>query len=180
MTNRWLMTRGKLERALARVQKELIRHGFWQEPIAAVETELFPIAVVHGYYVGRGAGTILVPAISFSRSWEIITGRYGGIGDVIRHEFGHAICRCCPRPFKSRRFASVFGGDIHSGQAFEYDPDLHVSKYAATNPEEWFCESLMYYLKFAGRLPRQWRRTPLALQWSFIEDLPRAMRARTS
>ena len=171
MTHRWFVTRDKLDRALARVRRELEQHGFWRPRLAEVSTRLIWLAPAHGYYFGRKAGTIVIPAISACRAWEIINGQYQGFCNVVRHEHGHAICRTYPALFRTRQFASAFGSRLPSGQAYEYDPTIHVSAYAATNSEEWFCETFMYYLQFAGRLPKPWRGTPIRVQWNFIREM---------
>ena len=171
MAHRWFITRDKLDRVLTRVRRELAHHGFWRPRLAEVSTRLIWLAPAHGYYVGRKAGTIVIPAISACRAWEIFNGQYQGLCNVVRHEHGHAICRNYPGMFRTKLFAFAFGSRLPCSQAYEYDPDIHVSGYAATNSEEWFCETFMYYLQFAGRLPTRWRGTPIHGQWCFIRKL---------
>ena len=175
MAKEWFITRSKLDRAVARVRRELVRHGFWRQQLASVSTRMIWLAPAHGYYIGYKAGTIVIPAVSSSRLWEILCGQYHGIADVVRHEHGHALCRAFPSLFRTQRFLSAFGARLPSRQTYEYDPDIHVSAYAATNSEEWFCETFMHYLKYSGQLPRQWRRTPIARQWQLIRDLSRTL-----
>ena len=132
MAHDWLITRSKLDHAVARVRRELVRHGFWQKQLAAVSTRMIWLAPAHGYYIGYKTGTIVIPAVSSSRLWEILCGQYQGISDVVRHEHGHALCRSFPWLFRTRSFSSVFGARLPSHHAYEYDPDFHVSAYAAT------------------------------------------------
>ena len=44
MAHDWLITRSKLDHAVARVRRELVRHGFWQKQLAAVSTRMIWLA----------------------------------------------------------------------------------------------------------------------------------------
>lgn len=53
----------------------------------------------------------------------------------------------------------------------DYDPEHHVSEYAATNPMEDFAENFQLYLKHRGILPPVHQTGPIRERWKFIKGL---------
>ena len=79
-------------------------------------------------------------------------GRFA-LRDVMQHEWGHAPADTYRSLFRSSRFSNVFGAS-HDGQTtLTWDPDEHVSDYAAKHPSEDFAEVFMQWLKHGGCLP---------------------------
>ena len=55
---------------------------------------------------------------------------------------------------------------------WEYDPDLHLTPYAAAKPCEDFAETFHFYLRRKGRLPVRLRDKPeIVRKWAFIQWL---------
>jgi hypothetical protein len=77
--------------------------------------------------------------------------------------------------FRSRRFSSIFGGS-HDGQTtLAWDPEEHVSTYAATHPSEDFAEVVMLRLKHGGCLPRRLDTPGIRQRWQFVDELSEAV-----
>ncbi|MBL0062055.1 MAG: putative zinc-binding metallopeptidase [bacterium] len=68
--------------------------------------------------------------------------------DVLRHEYGHAFAYWYPGLVRrSREFTEIFGNRYDSDIKSEYDPDEHLTPYAAKRPAEDFAESFMAFVK---------------------------------
>ena len=172
-----ILTRSRLQRALDQVVRELDSHGFLTARLQDVDVCLGTIGYCHGYFDGR----IVLPVISACRlAQRYLRGwRYYGVRGTLRHEFGHAVADLHSRELRKMRFASVFGGSYESSQSFFYDPEFHISGYAATCPSEDFAEVFESYVRHGGRLPLRYEGYPhIASKFRFVQKLGRALKRR--
>ena len=171
-----IVTFCQLNRALARVRRELEAHGFWDEPLASIEVFLVPFGNAYGWQWYGSTGKIEIPAVSLSRLRDLFGRRYTSLADVLRHEHGHALADTHRGLFRSRQFRSAFGAAHDSETESDFDPEFHVSAYAATSPKEDFAETFMLFLKHGGRLPACIDTRFIRAKWKFVERLGRAVR----
>ena len=150
-----IVTLRRLERALNRVIPELERHGFWDDRMDDVDVCLVGVRSAYGYQDYGGSGEIWIPAVSLSKIADRFTGRYTALADVLRHEYGHAFADTHRGLMRRRSFRQAFWTTIGDDDPMRYDPDFHVTPYAATNAGEDFAETFMLYLKHGGRLPKK-------------------------
>ena len=172
-----IVTLTRLNHAVSDVQGELQRHGFYDERLAKVDVYLSWVGYAYGWCWYGTSGNIHIPAISLGKMFEQVLGvSRTSLRDVIRHEYGHALAHThralfCSVPFK-RAFGSHHDADIRSN----YDPERHVTPYAATSPGEDFAEVFTLYLRHDGELPERfvdsWR---IRRKWRFIKELSSAV-----
>jgi hypothetical protein len=133
-------------RAADRVILELKRLNLY-EP---VDIHAIPFGMdALGYCVSEGRPEIHIPVISGARFAELLPGRaYTSLADVLRHEFGHAYDFAGRSRTFRKRYWNLFG---RSQKEFEFDEDLHITEYAATNSNEDFAECFMMFVKWSGK-----------------------------
>lgn len=171
-----IVTLNALQSANDTVLAELEALGFYDEYLYDVEVFLVPVGVALGWQRYGGDQSICIPAVSFGRLLSLFGWEPSDLTDVVRHEYGHAVAATHRGLMRSRRFSSVFGGSHESGHSREYDPDEHVTVYAATNPSEDFAELFYLYLRHKGQLPRCHDTPVIRAKWRFIQDLSWAIR----
>jgi hypothetical protein len=171
-----IVTLTRLNRAVFDVQAELERHGFYDEKLAKIDVYLSCCGFALGYCLYGTSGNIHIPAVSLGKMFERVWGASRTtLRDVVRHEYGHALAHThrglfCSVPFK-RAFGTHHDADVKS----EYDPERHVSEYAATSPSEDFAEVFMLYLRHGGELPIRFNTWRIRRKWRFIKDLSSAV-----
>jgi hypothetical protein len=166
-----IVTMIRLNRALSRVVRELEHHGLWDEKLQEVDVYLVPVGLCYGWQMYRSSGEICVPAVSFTRVHDWISGDYVSLADLLRHEYGHALADTHRGLIRSREFRRAFGTHHNDADEWEYDPQLHVSAYAASCAAEDFAETFMLFLRYNGKLPT-WHSTPaIRAKWRFIRRL---------
>jgi hypothetical protein len=171
------VTLSRLNRALNDVQGELQRHGFYDEKLAGIDVYLSWCGVAYGWCWYGTSGNIHIPAVSIGKMFEGVVGAPRvTLRDTLRHEYGHALAHThrglfCSVPFK-RAFGSHHDADIRSN----YDPERHVTPYAATSPGEDFAEVFTLYLRHDGVLPERFNTWRIRRKWRFIKDLSGAVR----
>lgn len=180
MNKIYVVTLDKLNRALGRVTRELDRLGIWNEQLAAVEVYLSVLnptgLLAYGWKYDGRAGCIEIPAISLPRlSHRLGLGSYVSLADVLRHEYGHAVSDLCPQLIRSKKFREVFDGAYACEMCSEFDPNHHVSNYAASNPSEDFAEVFMTYVRHRGQLPLRHRTPGIRRKWQFVKQTCRAI-----
>jgi hypothetical protein len=172
-----IVTLTRLNRAVFDVQAELERHGFYDEKLASVDVYLSWVGYAYGWCWYGTTGDIHIPAVSFGKMFErVCSGSRTSLRDVIRHEYGHALAHThrglfCSVPFK-RAFGTHHDADVKS----DYDPERHVTPYAATSPSEDFAEVFMLYLRHDGELPERFCTWRIQRKWRFVRDLGVAVR----
>lgn len=169
------ITLPRLNRANFTVTRELDARGFYDAAVQAVDTCLVPLGLAHGWQWYGGTGEIHIPCVSLSRLSHLWTGGYTSLRDVLRHEFAHAIADTHPGLFRSAFFSDSFGAAHHWDFEWEYDPEHHVSEYAATAPAEDFAETFMLYIRHGGSLPAWHASAPIRRKWKFIRRLSDAI-----
>lgn len=170
-----LITLARLERAITKVTGELNHHGLWDDRLRAVPVVLVPVGCCYGWQHYGGSGEICIPRLSLSKLHDFLTGGYVSLSDVVRHEYAHGIADTHRGLFRSRRFTTAFGRPHECCARSIYDPAVHISRYAATNPSEDFAENFMNYIRCRGRL-RSHQATPaISRKWQFITALCRAI-----
>ena len=170
-----IVTLARLNSALADVIRDFEHIGIWNERVRSVDVYLVPAAVLaYGWKYNGADGHIEIPAVNWARLQLLLFGRSldYGLRDVLRHEYGHAIADLYPRLTRSRAFVSAFGGGYDRERPVrEYDPEIHVSAYAATQPAEDFAECFMLYVKHRGRLPAALHTPSIRKRWGFIRGM---------
>lgn len=170
----------KLNYSWTRVWKELETLGFTCQRLATCQVYLGLVHTAYGYQwygdrpEGRACGDIVLPRVSLSHWFEYFRGiRKTSELDVLRHEYGHAFADVNRRRVESKRFEKAFGypHEWWSNCEMEYDPEHHVTAYAATAPGEDFAEVFWLYLKHKGRLPNHLDTAPIRRKWRFVEEL---------
>ena len=147
-----MTTQPMLDEANYRVTLQLRRLGLYTPAVASIVTRLVPAGwLAYGWKHRGPTGEIQIPAVSLARLGELFGHPRVGLRDVLRHEFGHALVDIYPRMFRTASFRQAFGASIHSDLRWHYDPELFISPYAATNPEEDFCETFMVWLSTGGK-----------------------------
>ena len=167
---RHVITYQDLCRAHTQVTRELKALGFWHHRLEHIEVCLIPASLVcYGWYQGH----IYIPALTGAQLSDLVVGRHTRLTDVLRHEWAHAVADQWPLLMNTKRFEREFGGPYESVEAIrEYDPDHHLTQYAATMPCEDFAEVFHYYLRHKGRLPARLQDKPqIAGKWQFVDWL---------
>jgi hypothetical protein len=170
------VTQARLDTANYQVTGELDCLGFYDKPMQEVDTYLVMFSDAYGYHHYGESGNICIPRVSLSKIQDIISGEYTSLRDVLRHEFAHALADTHRGLIRSRHFTNAFGAPHNWENRQEYDPDYHVSAYAATAPAEDFAEVFMHYVKTGGNLPRKWRKSGIMKKWLFVRELGNAVR----
>jgi hypothetical protein len=169
------VTQQRLDRANHAVTSELSIYGFYDPAVQAVDTHLVLFGSAYGWQSYGSTGHINIPRVSLSRLSHLWDGGYTSLRDVLRHEFAHAIADTHRGLFRSRQFSDAFGAAHHWDFGWEYDPEHHVSPYAATAPAEDFAETFMFYLRHDGVLPTRYATGPIKGKWRFIRRLAQAI-----
>lgn len=168
-------------RAHAVVTSELAQQGVWDDRLERVTVWLVPFSVrCYGWQKYGSTGDICIPRVSMARIGDHVLKRQRlPLRDVLRHEWAHAIADTHRGLFRSRRFSDVFGGPHQSTKAcMPWDPEQHVSTYAATMPGEDFAEVFMLWIKHSGCLPARFRGSDgIRRRWEFIGELASAIGA---
>jgi hypothetical protein len=172
-----IVTLTRLNRAVSDVQRELEEQGFYDERLARIDVYLSWAGYAYGWCWYGSSGNIHIPAVSFGKIFERVVGTSRTtLRDVVRHEYGHALAHThrglfCSVPFK-RAFGTHHDADVQS----DYDPERHVTPYAATSPSEDFAETFMFYLRHNGELPDWLNTWRIRRKWRFVRELGGAVR----
>lgn len=170
-----IVTQSRLACANYAVTRELDDHGFYDHHIRAVDTHLVAFGAAYGWQWYGSTGDINIPRVSLSRLSHLWKGGYTSLRDVLRHEFAHAIADTHRGLFRSNYFVDAFGAAHHWDFEWEYDPEHHVSDYAATAPAEDFAETFMFYIRHKGVLPARHATEPIKRKWRFVRRLSDAI-----
>ena len=170
-----IVTQRQLDSANYAVTCELDAHRLYDARVQSVDTYLVPIGFAYGWHYYGSTGDISIPRVSFSRLSHLWKGGYTSLRDVLRHEFAHAIADTHRGLFRSSFFSDSFGAAHHWDFEWEYDPEHHVSEYAATAPAEDFAETFMLYLRHNGVLPMRLETRAIKQKWRFIQRLSQAV-----
>lgn len=171
---RHIITVDALTRANWQVTEEMENLGLWHSRLDGIEVYLMPISFCcYGWFLPDGH--IYIPAVTGAQLSDLITGHHTRLTDVLRHEWAHALADRRPRLVQNHRFRKVFGASYDSPDpVWEYHPDLHLTKYAASMPCEDFAETFHYYLRHKGRMPTRLQNKPeIIRKWDFIASLAR-------
>lgn len=127
----------------------------------------------YGWYLRH----IFIPAITGAQLSDFIMGRHTRLTDVLRHEWAHAVADRHQSLMDTKRFVRDFGGPYESTDAVhDYDPDRHLTHYAASMPCEDFAEVFHYYLRHRGRLPVRLAGKPIIVRkWQFVKWLAKSI-----
>ncbi len=167
---RHFVTLTRLTEANCRVTAKMGRLGLWSDQLDDIDVYLVPVSFAcYGWF--EPEGDIYIPAVNGANLSDLITGHHTRLTDVLRHEWAHALADRRPRLVEGKRFVSTFGGPYESDEAvLEYDPDHHLTKYAAAMPCEDFAETFHHYLRHKGRLPLRLANKPeIIRKWEFVE-----------
>lgn len=172
-----VVTFSRLERANLAVTDELWKLGFYDERLQQVDVCLGLVHGAYGWQSYGGSGDIYIPAISLSKLGDLLDGSYTSLRDVLRHEYGHALADTHRGLIRSSKFKAAFGASHSWDFSLEYDPECHVTSYAADSPAEDFAEVFMLYVKCKGSLPKRLNTSAIRKKWQFIQKLRGAIAA---
>ncbi|MBN1257333.1 MAG: hypothetical protein JXA52_06470 [Planctomycetes bacterium] len=185
-----ILTKPQLLRAQQAVVEELQREGFWTPALGKVDVRLTRRGMAKGYFSAEKTDwywkrLISIPAIRprkpSSQKRKSIPCYTNALRDIIRHEYAHALADAHLDLLSENRFARVFGAAYTCDDAFEYSPEWHVTKYAATNTSEDFAEVFMLYLKYKGYILKRFAQYPAIVErFRFMKQLARAIRRKQS
>lgn len=171
-----LVTPSILRREGAIVQGEYEKLGLWSEKLDDVEVYLILWHRAYGYYTENRAKYIAIPSLSRSRIIYLMYGRdNGSVRDVLRHEYAHALADTHRALIGSRRYREHFGTTYKDEREQLYDKEFHVSDYAASKSAEDFAETVMWYVKGKGIIPKRWVGTAIHAKYEFIRELAEAI-----
>ena len=173
----------ELNTAWTKVWRELDDLGFGCPRLETCRVYLGVVHTAYGYQwfgdrtEGRACGDIVLPRVSLSQWENYFFGRSKVSPlDILRHEYGHAYADVNRRRIETKRFEKAFDGphEVEYTGGFEYDPEYHITEYAASSTGEDFAEVFWKYLKHKGKLPRHHDTAPIRLKWKFVEELRRS------
>lgn len=169
---RHLITFDELERANQRVTTEMGNLGLWHRKLDSVDVWHVPASFsCYGWF--RVKGDIYVPALTGAQLSDLLLGYHTRLSDVLRHEWAHALADRRPSLVKSRGFRQAFGGPYHSTEPVgDFDPEAHLTRYAASSPCEDFAETFHYFLRHKGRLPQRLQsKVAIVRKWRFLKKM---------
>jgi len=166
-----IVTLTRLNKALFRVQTELEKLGFYDEKLEAIDVYLVTFGGAYGWQEYGSSGEIRIPVLSWSKLLDLFGRPYTSLRDILRHEYAHAIADTHRGLFRSCRFSDAFDASHESCVEWEFDPECHVTEYAATSPSEDFAETFMFYVRYGGILPGRLRTPAISRKWAFIRNL---------
>jgi hypothetical protein len=170
----------ELNTAWTKVWRELDSLGFGCPRLETCQVYLGIIDAAYGYqWFGdrpedRACGDIVLPRVALCHWLDYFNGRPKiSALDILRHEYGHAYADVNRIRIETKRFEKAFGAphDIENSRGFEYDPEYHITEYAATSTGEDFAEIFWKFLKHKGKLPSHHHTTPIIKKWEFVEAL---------
>lgn len=167
-----LLTLSRLNDEKDIVLREYEKLSLSDEKLEAVDVFLIPITRPGrlGYFGPDGA--IYMPMISIDRLQDLFGGSSVSFRDVLRHEYAHALADTHRGLIRSKKFREVFGqAYLNTTTSQVYDPEIHVSEYASSMSCEDFAETVMYYVKHKGVIPKRWSGRLIHSKWLFIEEL---------
>jgi len=172
-----IVTLPRLNGAVADVQTELEDHGFWDARLQEIDVYLVWCGYAFGWCYYGTTGDISIPALSLGKIYDRFRGESRTtLRDVVRHEYGHALAHTHRGLFCSVPFKKAFGTHHDADVQSDYDPERHVTPYAATSPSEDFAEVFMLYLRHSGELPDRFDTWRIQRKWRFIRELGVAVR----
>ncbi len=160
-----------LERELTAVRKELAVTGLYDKKMRNVDVFLVPFNNGAGYRCWGGDGSIAIPEVAMNTLRELFDSDILTLRDVLRHAFGHAFAETHPAAISSDAFTETFHDVYSSGVSWIYDPEFHVSEYAAGGPAEDFAEVFAEFVARKGKRPRQYSSEPIRMKWDFLASL---------
>lgn len=178
----YIVTQARLASALADVRAELRKAGIWSTQLAQVPVKLSrlnPLGLhCYGWKWTSTQGPIMIPMICVPRIIHCIGWQpYVSLRDVLRHEYAHALADCHPKIVRSRHFVRAFGGRYTDCRGpCEYDPEVHVSPYAASCPAEDFAETFMVWLRSRSACSRLRKHRFGGARLGFVESLAKRRR----
>lgn len=176
------VTMSGINRAWTQIWREIEVLGFACPRLATCQVYLGIVHSAYGYQwfgdrpEGRACGDIVLPRVSVSQFKGYFAGMAKvSVADILRHEYAHAYADVNRRRVETKKFEKAFGYPHvwWENHELEYDPEHHVTRYAATDPAEDFAEVFWKYLKHKGKLPKHHDTPPIRRKWKFVEDLRR-------
>jgi hypothetical protein len=167
---RHFVTLTDLSHANWQVTTEMEKLGLWSEELDDIDVYLVAISFgCYGWF--EPDGHIYIPAVTGANLYDLILGHHTRLTDVLRHEWAHALADRESDLTDSKRFTRSFGGSYDLLEPVcSYDPEHHLTLYAATSPCEDFAETFHFYLRHKGRLPQRLAYKPkLIRKWEFVE-----------
>lgn len=167
---RHFVTLARLTEANWQVTAEMGRLGLWADELDDIDVYLVPVSFAcYGWF--EPEGDIYIPAVNGANLSDLITGHHTRLTDVLRHEWAHALADRRPRLIESKRFTCTFGGSYDPHRPVRtYDPEHHLTPYAAASPCEDFAKTFHFYLRHKGRLPQRLANKPKIIRkWEFVE-----------
>jgi hypothetical protein len=60
---------------------------------------------------------------------------------------------------------------------FAYEPEVHITRYAAAHHSEDFAEVFGMWVKYGGRIPKKWATPGIKKRWRFVGQLRKVVGA---
>ena len=179
LNNVWC-SESTMKSAFYKIRKELKMMGLLSEGSKLDKVKIFREFITNDAWRGIGGAmgfysfedcNIHIPIICSASLAPWCTGRC--MTDVLRHEFGHALQDKFPHLVSNNVFIKAFGDVCGENEvAKEGDEDNYVSSYARTNTQEDFAETFMLYMKYKGKLPKEFsRRKAIKAKWAVVESI---------
>lgn len=171
-----LVTMEILKKEIRIVEREYSNLGLMDDKLDGVEVYLVPLGVAYGWKWNGKDGRIEIPRASLGRIAELILfDKTASLRDVLRHELGHGIADTHRALIRSKKFREPFVYPYDNAERQAYDPAFHVSDYASKNSAEDFAETVMWYVKSKGVVPKRWIGTAIHAKYEFMRELAEAI-----
>lgn len=175
-SERKIVTLAMLRREISIVEREYDKLGLFDDKIDEIEIILVPLGRVLGYIRLGEQLYIAIPMVSIGRIRTLMAGsNQASLRDTLRHELAHGLAETHRGLIRSSKYRQHFGAAYHESEEQPFDPKMHVSPYASTDPAEDFAEVVRCYVKSRGVIPRRWVGTAIQTKWDFIHELAEAI-----
>jgi len=160
-----------LEKELTAVRKELAVAGFYDASMRNVDVYLVPFKEGRTYRCWGGDGNIAIPEVSMSTLRILYERDPLTLRDVLRHSYGHAYAETHREALQTDAFIAAFQDAYTSSVSWRYDPDVHITPYAAKGPAEDFAEVFMEFVARKGKRPRHFSSEAIITKWRYVASL---------
>jgi len=175
-SKRWIVTLEMVRKELRIVEREYEKLGLIDHKLDGVEVYLVPLGVAYGWKWSGKKGWIDIPRVSIHRvAGLMFHGKTVSLRDVMRHEMAHGLADTHRALIRSRKYRENFVYPYDDNYRQIYDPKFHVSEYAAKDSAEDFAETVMWYVKSKGVVPKRWVGSGIHAKYEFIRELSEAI-----
>lgn len=165
-----------LKKTIRKVEEDYESLGLMDDKLDGVEVYLVPFGVDYGWKWDGKDGWIDIPRVSITRIADLILkDKTMSLRNVMRHELAHGLADTHRALIRSKKYREHFVYPYDDEERQLYDPEVHVSEYASSNSAEDFAETVRYYVKRKGVIPKKWVGTIIHTKWEFIREMAEAI-----